>query len=112
MVSPLSLSSCSEQNSFRACHDIPSRDMDALESAPTVQVNANIYFAKIEQIKGYGTKTANVLSAPRMQSSQLWNYAALLKLCVINEAKTMLPLPLKSMCNHAALAKPMALVEL
>jgi hypothetical protein len=50
VVRPLSLSSCSEQNSFRACHDIPSRDMDALESEPTVQVNANIYFAKIEQI--------------------------------------------------------------
>jgi hypothetical protein len=36
---------------LRACHDIPSRDIEILESATTAQVNANIGVTRIEQMQ-------------------------------------------------------------
>jgi len=40
VVSPLSCSSCSEQNRFRASHDIPRRDIDELETGAAAAADA------------------------------------------------------------------------
>jgi hypothetical protein len=73
VVSPLSCSSCSEQNRFRASHDIPRRDIDELETgaAAAADAGSSAFFSSAGAAAAAGLGSSAFFSSAGAAASQL-----------------------------------------